>query len=120
MGLFKIEGFFEKYPRSLHARTPTYNSDNAPLNTYSNDFEAISRKVRSDYGWCCQRCGIDLSANRKWLHTHHINGLKHDNNRENLEVICIGCHAEEPSHGHIKNTPAYYEYLKAKNLFRPT
>jgi len=117
--LFNIGRFFDKYPRSLlYARTPTYNSDNAPLNVYSEDFEAISRKVRSDSGWRCQRCGINLSApaDRRWLHVHHINGLKHDNNRENLETICIGCHAEEPNHGHIKNNPDYYEYSKAKNL----
>ncbi len=117
--LFKIDRFFEKYPRSLHSQTPKYNSDNAPLDRYSDDFEAISRKIRNSSEWRCQRCGINLSApaNRKWLHVHHINGLKYDNDRENLEAICIGCHAEEPNHGHIKNSPDYKEFSMEKYRF---
>lgn len=79
--LFMIDRFFEKYPRSLHLKNPKYNSDNAPLDRYSEDFDQISRKIRSDSGWYCQKCGIDLSKpeDRKWLHVHHINGLKYDN-----------------------------------------
>lgn len=115
---FKIERFFEQFPKSLHMHTPTYNSDNAPVNIYPDDFNAISQKVRSDSGWCCQQCGNDLSAQneRKWLHAHHKNSLKHDNKRENLEALCIGCHAEKPNHGHIKSSLEYSEYLIAKGL----
>ena len=73
---FKISHFFEKYPRSLHSVTPKYNTDNAPLDVYSDDFSEVSLKVKNDAGWCCQRCGINLSEpeKRKRLHVHHING----------------------------------------------
>lgn len=111
--LFKIDNFFDQFPRSIYQNTPKYNSDNAPLNIYADNFDEISQKVRSASEWCCQKCGNDLSApeNRKWLHAHHINGLKYDNNKENLAAICIGCHAKEFNHEHIKNTPDYYDYL---------
>lgn len=113
---FKINNFFDRYPRSLHQQIPKYDSDNAPLDTYSDDFETISREVKNDSGWRCQRCDVDLSAQdrKQWLHTHHINGLKHDNRRENLEALCIACHAKEPNHGHLKNHPTYSGYSKTK------
>ncbi|SDY54812.1 HNH endonuclease, partial [Nitrosomonas sp. Nm33] len=96
---------------------PKHNSDNAPLNMYSDDWDEISQKIRSGYDWHCQKCNIDLSAkaDRKWLHVHHINGLKYDNNRENLKVLCIKCHSEEPSHAHIKNIPDYIDFLREKH-----
>jgi hypothetical protein len=106
---FKIDHFFEKFPRSLQPATPKYNSDNAPLDKYSDDFNVVSLKVKNDSGWCCQQCGTNLSepAKRKRLHVHHINGLKHDNSRENLKALCVDCHSEEPNHGHMKNNPSY-------------
>lgn len=118
VNLFKIDSFFDKYPRSLYSQTPTYNSDNAPLNIYSDDFKEISQKVKNDSGWHCQECGIDLSepVNKKWLHVHHKNGLKYDNNRNNLEALCIGCHANKSNHGHIKSSSNYSEFVKKKPI----
>ena len=112
---FKIGSFFEKYPRSFYQQIPTYNSDNAPLNIYSDDFNEISQKVKAGSRWHCQECGIDLSGleRKKWLHVHHKNGLKYDNSRSNLEAICISCHANKPNHGHIKTSLNYNEFMKA-------
>jgi hypothetical protein len=122
VGSFRMDRFFEIYPRSLHSQIPKHNSDNAPLNIYSDDWDEISQKIRSNYGWCCQKCNIDLSmkTDRKWLHVHHINGLKNDNNRGNLKVLCIKCHAEEPSHAHIRNMPDYVYFLSEKHRIQST
>jgi hypothetical protein len=116
---FKIDRFFEKYPRSLHSQSPRYNSDNAPLDAYTEDFDEISKKIRNDIGWRCQKCGINLSKprDRKWLHVHHINGRKSDNSKDNLEAICIGCHAEQPNHTHLKYSPDYNEFSMEKKRF---
>jgi hypothetical protein len=83
---FSLEDFFALYPRSLHESLPRYSSDDAPVNRYSEDFEAVSRTLRESLGWRCTLCGIDLSApdRRKWLHVHHKNGLRHDNRVQNL------------------------------------
>lgn len=110
---FTIEHFFEKYPRSLHVTNPTYNSGNAPLNNYTEDFNAISIKIREHHKWICQQCWIDLSdiKQRHWLHVHHINGLKYDNNPENLQCICVKCHADKPNHNHMKQLPEYSNFM---------
>jgi len=115
---FKIALFFDKYPRSLHSQKPTYNSDNAPLNTYSIDFNEISQKIKNDSGWRCQECGIDLSekTSKKWLHVHHKNGLKYDNSRDNLEALCIKCHAKKPNHGHIESESDYNDFMTKKSI----
>lgn len=112
---FQIEKFFEVYPRSLHTDVPIYTSDSAPLNDYDQDFSTISNAWRERAEWTCQepRCGRSLKAHglRKYLHLHHINGIKADSRESNLKVLCIACHAEQPSHGHMKALPAYAEFL---------
>ena len=114
---FTLESFFIHFPRSLHTATPTYNEDNAPLNQYSPDFGTISAKIRAAVGWKCQRCNVNLSAHsfRKYLHVHHKDGAKFNNNMTNLEVLCLECHAEEPAHHHMKNVPEYRQFIQLKH-----
>ena len=107
MQAFTLEEFFTQYPRSLHTENPKYNSDNAPLNNYSDDFGEVSIKAKSAANWVCQKCSIDLSSEKKFLHTHHMDGAKFDNSRDNLKVLCYGCHADEPGHQHMKRHPDF-------------
>lgn len=42
----------------------------------------------------CERCGNSLWLNQKIpLELHHINGDRHDNRIENLQLPCPNCHA---------------------------
>lgn len=112
---FNIQDFFKVYPKSLHVNIPYYNSDNSPENIYSVDFPEISRKYRESVNWICKRCGISLEnpSWRKWLHVHHVNGVKSDNSPSNLEALCIRCHADKPRHEYMKKTKDYQDFQKA-------
>jgi hypothetical protein len=111
---FKISMFFEKYPKSLFSVKPEYNSDSAPYNDYTNDWSTVSENEKRAKNYTCQadQCGsIFHGDDRKYLHVHHINGLKYDNNSINLKVLCISCHSNEPNHGFMKSSYAYKEYI---------
>lgn len=114
---FKIGDFFNKYPMSLFLDTPQYNSDNSPINAYPKNWNDISRQFRERAGWRCNKCLILLREQhlQKFLDVHHKNGLKFDCRDDNLEAICIGCHAEEPDHAHMKVNQRYNEFIQTKN-----
>ncbi|WP_368623423.1 HNH endonuclease [Paraburkholderia sp. BR13444] len=109
---FKLTEFFVKYPRDLMSLQPGHSSDTAPINTYTDDWPEVSARTRSRRGYRCQRCSIVLAGvESKYLHVHHQNGQKHDNSDENLEVLCVGCHADEPLHAHMKALPEYRAFI---------
>lgn len=60
---------------------------------YTRDWEEISYKYRSKQNFTCEKCGIHIPLEVFYLHTHHINGNKTDNREENLQCLCIRCHA---------------------------
>lgn len=68
---------------------------------YSEDWGALSKRVRAEMDWCCEQCGINLSARRDLLHVHHIDHNKQNNDRSNLAVVCAYCHSRFPDHVHI-------------------
>jgi hypothetical protein len=122
VGAFAPERFFAFYPQSLHRQRPAFDADTAPINDYTPDFDEVSKRLKEALGWQCQNAGcrrvLDGSL-RQYLHTHHRNGDRSDNRRANLKVLCIGCHAEEPLHHHLKRTPQYAAYVR-ETAYRPT
>jgi len=111
---FTIRRFFQKYPRSLLYWRPINDAATAPINNYPADFDGISRRVREQRGWRCERCGRDLSrvVDREYLHVHHKNGMKNQNHEKNLQVLCLGCHADEPQHAHLKKLGEYRDFVR--------
>lgn len=109
---FSLQEFFSVYPRDLVSVRPQFTSDTAPLNEYTDDWPDVSERAKNRAKYSCSACGIKLSLRlSRYLHVHHLNGLKYDNSDGNLEVLCIGCHAEEPLHGHMKKLPDYIEFM---------
>jgi hypothetical protein len=112
---FALEEYFAVYPKNLLTVLPQHTDDSAPLNDYGIGFREISARYRAKNGWICEneKCRIDLShpSHRKYLHTHHLNAQKYDDRRENHKALCIRCHAEEPMHEHLKNSPDYTEFM---------
>lgn len=117
---FSIRHFFERFPKSLFSIRPTGDAETAPVNNYPPDFDEISNRVREQRGWRCERCRRDFSrgADREYLHVHHKNGVKNENYEENLQVLCLGCHADEPQHAHLKNPAKYREFVRRFGLYR--
>jgi hypothetical protein len=115
---FTLDRFFEKYARSLHIVRPEHDSDSAPLNDYTQDFSAKSNAIRAAANWTCQnpRCRVVLASreHRRFLHVHHLNSIKSDDGPHNHRVLCIGCHADEPNHGHMKRLPDYRAFTLLK------
>lgn len=111
---FTPDDFFKVYPRSLHAAKPKYDSDTAPVNDYPSDFPQVSERLRKEKGWQCEKCRRILSAAhlRQYLHVHHVNGNRSDNSRQNLKILCLACHADEPQHSHMRKMPAYAEFAR--------
>jgi hypothetical protein len=113
---FSLGEYFALYPKSLIAALPLHTDDTAPLNDYDDGFREASVRYRAEHGWTCEneKCRVDLSdpPNRKYLHTHHVNAQKYDDRRENHKALCIRCHAEEPMHEHLKNSPDYREFKR--------
>jgi hypothetical protein len=110
---FSIVDFFIKYPKSLFSITPIYTSDTAPSNTYSSNWPLLSENLKQERGYRCgtSNCNITLDGkDRRFLHVHHINGIRNDNSKNNLEVLCYRCHANEPLHSHMKSTKDYEEF----------
>lgn len=110
---FTIDEYFKLYPRTFFISKPKHTSADAPINKYPHDMDKISLEFRTMRSFRCESCGVNLGSNslRKFLHTNHKNGLKYDCRHENLEALCILCHAERPLHTHMKTLPDYKVFI---------
>lgn len=106
---FSIEEFFQLYKKQT-VKKPKHTNITAPINNYTKDFDTIASELKLKRRHTCESCFKDLSQDKKFLHVHHIDGIKSNNSISNLKVVCIGCHADEPGHGHMKQLPDFREY----------
>jgi len=111
---FNLKEYFENVGTSLIEELPAHTDITSPLNEYSPRQRELSIIIRKNRNWKCEKCGIDFSKEkvRKFLHVHHRDGQKSNNSSDNLEVLCVRCHAERPQHAHLRNTPSFGECLK--------
>ena len=108
---FSLDNFFDQYGGTRHIHTPRFNDLNAPINQYSTEFNEISRVIREQRGFQCEVCGLDLVEAPRFLHLHHINADRSDNRGENLRCLCIKCHAREPEHARLRNSPDFMDFM---------
>lgn len=110
---FTLTEFFIQYPKIPFAITGNYKTAHtAPRNKYPANWLNISTQFREKCQFTCEECGINLSANRQFLHVHHKDGNKANCNSSNLIALCIRCHANQPYHAHMKNLADYKEFTK--------
>jgi hypothetical protein len=110
---FSIQEFFRKYPHSLHPVIPVQTVETAPVNEYPLNWDTISNSLREQLGYVCQSCNLVVGETyKRYLHVHHINGVKKDCRQENLRCLCVSCHSMQPLHENLKNSPDLIEFLK--------
>ncbi|UMO87473.1 hypothetical protein HP572_19600 [Pectobacterium sp. PL64] len=114
---FDLKEFFSVYPNSATTYHAEHNDITAPINDYSKDFNIISKQYRESVKWRCEMCDINLERRdlNKFLHVHHRDGQKNNNNKNNLQALCIECHSNQNNHGHMKNTPQLISFIQIKN-----
>ena len=86
----------------------------AKLNIYTKNWKYISKKIKQKRDWTCEECGFrpKNDEQKRFIHLHHINANKTDNQETNLKVLCIKCHANvDKYHNRIKNTKDYKKFI---------
>lgn len=87
------------------------------VNDYPSNFKSeIRPRIMERDNYSCCKCGANLDSHRKYLHVHHIDADKANNNDSNLQSLCIKCHSEMPRHSFIKNRPEYKDYIQLKKI----
>ena len=84
-----------------------------PFDYRAPGWKERSRQQREQEKWRCQACNLSLHRHKYYLHTHHIWGTRY-NDPEDLRVLCIGCHSEQPgsNHSRLKGTRDYQGFIK--------
>ena len=73
---------------------------------YTRDREYISRELREKQNYTCENCGLKIEDDydKQFMHVHHINGDKTNNDESNLKCLCLYCHAHVDDHHYRKLT----------------
>lgn len=110
---FDIMKYFEQFDSKIK-KLPRHDPRTAPINIYPDNMEDISNLYRERINWKCEECLLDFKIYKKFLHVHHLDGNKSNNNPSNLQALCIGCHAEKDSHSQLKNSPEWPLFISYK------
>ena len=114
---FKLENFFsEGFKKHWMPDDGLVRDRDSRANVYSNDWDLISKKYRELVNYQCEEINCEKSdlsdpKRHKYLHCHHVDFNKSNNNYSNLKALCIRCHAEQPNHNHLKNLSDYTNYI---------
>lgn len=74
-------------------------------------WKALSAWYREQKNWKCEACHLSLHKHTGYLHAHHIWGTRLST-PEDLMALCIGCHAEQPGHSHLKEESDYEGFME--------
>ncbi len=115
---FNLEDFLSSsFENVLNVEKDGKYANTCEPNIYQRDWNDISRAYRKSINFQCENPSCpkpDLSEKKliKYLHTHHVSFDKTNNNYSELRALCIYCHANQPSHSHMKRLPDYKNYIK--------
>jgi hypothetical protein len=87
-------------------------------NEYSEQWREISTQFKTKKNYTCEKCTWKANNHnqKKFIHTHHKNGDKTNNGKDNLKVLCIECHSNvDEYHRQIKSQSNYNDFIQLKN-----
>ena len=96
---FDLNQFFETYNSFFPHKPRRYAG--ASDGSYTTGWREISRSYRSSRNFICENCEVCLKGYEAFLHVHHIDAVKTNNNRTNLKALCMDCHRKQPHHEHM-------------------
>ena len=109
---FSLQDFFAEFTTFFSSK-PRYTDRTAPPGGYTRNWPRLADAIKRKRGWRCDECGVNLSKHRSLLHGHHKNGVTSNNRLENIAVLCLLCHSEQPYHGRVKASDAQRELIES-------
>jgi len=94
---FTMDEYFKEYDSKIF-NVPPHNEITAPINTYPDNWDEISKTYKEMKDWKCEECGKNLQNNKSQLQTHHIDGDKSNCRKDNLLALCKECHKKQFLH----------------------
>lgn len=90
---------FVELLQSVHMQNQQENVE-VDLFGYTRDWETISRAYREKKNYVCDNCGLEItdSYERQYIHVHHRDRNKLNNDESNLQCLCLYCHAHVDDH----------------------
>ena len=113
---FDVKGFLASPGLgSRFSQVPTQVDFDLVPNVYAEDWPRVSKRFKEMRNWTCEKCSINLSDHRRFLHAHHRDEHKANNVIFNLQALCIRCHAGvHPQNSHLNGHP---DLAKFERLF---
>jgi len=110
---FSFEEFLSNDRGPGFTRNPVVRDTDGRSSEYTKDWREVSMHLRKQANWRCESCRAALAPYQRLLHVHHVDGIKSNNRRSNLRVLCKLCHSEQGGHNHIVVTPGEAATIQA-------
>ncbi|NQY86171.1 MAG: HNH endonuclease [Colwellia sp.] len=96
---FSLAKLFKTYSSHFKSLPDPNKSEGSA--SYSSDWKDLSAKLKKQANYICEQCSVDLDAEKRLMHVHHVDGVKSNNQNTNLRVLCADCHKKQPHHDHL-------------------
>ena len=87
---------FVKILKEAGETNPEDEAKEVDIFGYVKEWQKISEAKREIENYTCEKCGYhaENTFDRRFIHIHHKDGNKLNNKQDNLQCLCIQCHAK--------------------------